>query len=66
MGTAGGIHHFRDEIQRGNPNLFFVMNADIASSFPLEAMLKAQKKTMGVGTMMSFQVEKSASVRYVT
>ena len=64
MGTAGGLHHFRDEIKRGNPELFFVLNADIASSFPLDQMLKAHRKyNNAVGTILSTQVPKDSSKR---
>ena len=40
LGTAGGLYHFRDAILKGRPDRFFVLNADVCSSFPLEAMLK--------------------------
>jgi mannose-1-phosphate guanylyltransferase len=40
LGTAGGLYHFRDAILKGKPDRFFVLNADVCSSFPLEAMLK--------------------------
>jgi len=51
LGTGGGIYHFRDEILRGNPKNIFVLNADIASSFPLNDMLdfmnsKAEQRTV--------------------
>lgn len=36
MGTAGGLYHFRDEILKGNPKRFFVIHADVCSSFPLK------------------------------
>jgi mannose-1-phosphate guanylyltransferase len=36
MGTAGGLYHFRDVILRGNPSKFFVIHADVCSSFPLK------------------------------
>ena len=39
LGTAGGMYHFRDQILGGNPELFFVMNADVCGEFPLEEML---------------------------
>ncbi|KAI8913488.1 nucleotide-diphospho-sugar transferase [Gorgonomyces haynaldii] len=64
MGTAGGLHHFRDEIMRGNPEAFFVMNADIASSFPLDQMLKAHRLKRGVATIMTYRVPKEQSLKY--
>jgi mannose-1-phosphate guanylyltransferase len=39
LGTAGGMYHFRDQILTGNPELFFVMNADVCGDFPLQEML---------------------------
>lgn len=40
LGTAGGIYHFRDQILAGNPDYFFVMNADVCGDFPLKEMLE--------------------------
>ena len=40
LGTAGGIYHFRDQIQRGNPEAFFVLNSDVCGDFPLTEMLR--------------------------
>ncbi|KAK5996484.1 putative mannose-1-phosphate guanyltransferase [Cladobotryum mycophilum] len=40
LGTAGGLYHFRDAILKGRPDRFFVLNADVCCSFPLEEMLK--------------------------
>jgi NDP-sugar pyrophosphorylase family protein len=40
LGTAGGMYHFRDQILTGNPELFFVMNADVCGDFPLQEMLE--------------------------
>ncbi|XP_042298612.1 mannose-1-phosphate guanyltransferase alpha isoform X4 [Sceloporus undulatus] len=39
LGTGGGIYHFRDQILSGNPEAFFVLNADVCSAFPLDEML---------------------------
>jgi mannose-1-phosphate guanylyltransferase len=39
LGTAGGMYHFRDQILTGNPELFFVMNADVCGDFPLQDIL---------------------------
>lgn len=39
LGTAGGMYHFRDQILMGNPELFFVMNADVCGDFSLQEML---------------------------
>ncbi|KAK5946770.1 hypothetical protein PMZ80_000913 [Knufia obscura] len=40
LGTAGGLYHFRDAILKGKPQRFFVLNADVCCSFPLNDMLK--------------------------
>ena len=39
LGTAGGLYHFRDAIMKGRPDRFFVLNADVCCSFPLQQML---------------------------
>uniref|UniRef100_A0A665UP27 Uncharacterized protein n=1 Tax=Echeneis naucrates TaxID=173247 RepID=A0A665UP27_ECHNA len=44
LGTGGGIYHFRDQIVSGNPEAFFVLNADVSSAFPLTEMLSFQKE----------------------
>eukprot|EP00128_Syssomonas_multiformis_P017306 Colp12_sorted_trinity150504_noHs@16276 len=44
LGTAGGLYHFRDQILSGNPDSFFVLHADIASSFPLNEILEFHQK----------------------
>jgi len=40
LGTAGGLHHFRDQIRAGNPDAIFVMNGDVCADFPLQEMLQ--------------------------
>jgi mannose-1-phosphate guanylyltransferase len=64
MGTAGGIHHFRDEIMRGNPDAIFVLNGDVASSFPLQEMLTAHKKTKATATVLSMHMDKKKLSQY--
>lgn len=64
MGTAGGIHHFRDEILRGNPDAFFVLNGDIACSFPLIQMLATHRQSNGLGTVLSMRERKDRVNRY--
>ncbi|KAI9105742.1 nucleotide-diphospho-sugar transferase [Phlyctochytrium arcticum] len=59
LGTGGGLFHFRDQIVRGEPDHIFVMNADIASSFPLENMLKFHETHKGAGTILGVRVERS-------
>lgn len=64
LGTGGGLYHFRDEILRGNPDYFFVLNADIACSFPLEDILKFHIAKGGAATLMGFHVESSVVHKY--
>lgn len=44
LGTGGGLYHFRDQILAGSPEAFFVLNADVCSDFPLNAMLAAHRR----------------------
>ena len=64
LGTAGGINHFMDAIQKGDPDSFFVLNGDIASSFPLKEMLSTHKKTQGTATVLSVRMDKKKLNRY--
>jgi mannose-1-phosphate guanylyltransferase len=43
LGTAGGLYHFRDQIRRGNPEAFFVLNGDVCSDFPLKQLFEFHK-----------------------
>jgi mannose-1-phosphate guanylyltransferase len=64
MGTAGGINHFRDEILRGNPDAFFVLNGDIASSFPLQSLITSFKSTNAVATVLAAPKDKKSAQKY--
>ncbi|KAJ3035165.1 hypothetical protein HDV00_004287 [Rhizophlyctis rosea] len=64
LGTGGGLYHFRDEILRGNPDQVFVLNADIASSFPLEAMLAFHRQKKAVGTLLSIRIDRAQVQKY--
>ncbi|GAA5812226.1 hypothetical protein MFLAVUS_005676 [Mucor flavus] len=64
LGTAGGIYHFRDEIIRGNPQQFFVMHVDVASTFPLNEMLAAHMKHRGLCTMLSTKIVREQANKY--
>src|SRR5437764_7990198 len=52
LGTAGGIYHFRDEIQRDRPEHVFVLNADVACAFPLTEMMKFHNTHRGLCTIL--------------
>lgn len=56
LGTAGGLYHFRDEIQKGNPEHIFVLNADVACSFPLNEMMKFHNTHRGLCTILGTKV----------
>ncbi|XP_035228411.1 mannose-1-phosphate guanyltransferase alpha-A-like isoform X2 [Stegodyphus dumicola] len=43
LGTAGGIYHFRDQIQSGDPEAFFLINGDVCGDFPLINMVQFHK-----------------------
>ncbi|KAJ3398565.1 Proteasome subunit alpha type-2 [Chytriomyces hyalinus] len=64
LGTGGGLYHFRDEILRGNPDRFFVLNADIACSFPLEGMLAFESQKNAVGILMGIKVDRKQVTKY--
>jgi len=65
MGTAGGLFHFRDQILMGNPDAFFVLNGDIASSFPLQEMLATHHKAKNaIGTILSSHMDVKKLSRY--
>ncbi|CAB4434384.1 unnamed protein product [Rhizophagus irregularis] len=64
LGTAGGIYHFRDEIQRGDPKQIFVLNADVACSFPLKEMMEFHNTHQGLCTILGTKVAREAAKRY--
>ncbi|KAI9031249.1 nucleotide-diphospho-sugar transferase [Hyaloraphidium curvatum] len=64
LGTGGGLHHFRDEVLRGNPDYVFVLHADIASSFPLSDMLEFHRSHGKPFTIMGTKVSKESVRRY--
>ena len=65
LGTAGGMHHFRDQIRAGSPDAFFVMNGDVCADFPLEDMLTFhQSKNNAVATILGTEATRQQSVNY--
>ena len=58
LGTAGGIYHFRDQILTGNPEMFFVINADVCGDFPLIDMLEFHRSrgSNACGTILATEV----------
>lgn len=62
LGTAGSIYHFRDQISSGNPEAFFVMNADICADFPLVDMVLFHKNLLASkATSSAFSSSSSSS-----
>ncbi|KAF9386798.1 Proteasome subunit alpha type-2 [Podila verticillata] len=61
LGTAGGLYHFRDEILRGNPDQVFVLHADVACTFPLNAMKKAHEGHRGLCTILGTKVPRDSA-----
>ncbi|BFZ22126.1 hypothetical protein BsWGS_25165 [Bradybaena similaris] len=66
LGTAGGIYHFRDQILTGNPEMFFVMNADVCGDFPLLDMLKFHRECgpEAYGTILGTEATRQQSLNY--
>ncbi|XP_074646644.1 mannose-1-phosphate guanylyltransferase regulatory subunit alpha-A-like isoform X2 [Tubulanus polymorphus] len=66
LGTAGGLYHFRDQILSGNPNYFFILNADVCCDFPLNEMLEFHQ-LRGNGshfTIMATEATRQQAVHY--
>lgn len=64
LGTAGGLYHFRDAILKGNPDRFFVLNADVCSSFPLGEMLKLFEEKDAEAVILGTRVPKNVATGF--
>jgi mannose-1-phosphate guanylyltransferase len=64
LGTAGGLYHFRDAILKGRPDRFFVLNADVCSSFPLEAMLNLFEEKDAEAVILGTRVSNDAASNF--
>ena len=64
LGTAGGLYHFRDAILKGNPERFFVLNADVCCSFPLNDMLKLFEEKDAEAIILGTRVSKDAATNF--
>jgi len=64
LGTAGGLYHFRDAILKGKPDRFFVLNADVCCSFPLEQMLKLFEEKDAEAVILGTRVAKDAASNF--
>jgi mannose-1-phosphate guanylyltransferase len=65
LGTAGGLYHFRDQIRRGNPEAFFVLNGDVCADFPLRQLYEFHKsKPKALVSILSTEADRTESVNY--
>ena len=64
LGTAGGLYHFRDAILKGQPDRFFVLNADVCCSFPLEQMLKLFEEKNAEALILGTRVSNDAASNF--
>lgn len=65
LGTAGGLHHFRDQIRAGSPDAFLVMNGDVCADFPLKQMLEFHSLQAGaVATVLGTEATRQQSLNY--
>ncbi|GAB7349442.1 hypothetical protein MBLNU459_g8548t1 [Dothideomycetes sp. NU459] len=64
LGTAGGLYHFRDAILKGKPDRFFVLNADVCCSFPLNEMLKLQDEKDAEAIILGTRVSNDAASNF--
>ena len=44
LGTGGGLYHFRDQIQAGNPEAIIVIHSDVFCVPPLSDMLACYRE----------------------
>ncbi|TKA71918.1 hypothetical protein B0A49_03772 [Cryomyces minteri] len=64
LGTAGGLYHFRDAILKGRPDRFFVLNADVCCSFPLNEMLKMFEEKDAEAVILGTRVSNEAATNF--
>ncbi|ERE86572.1 striated muscle-specific serine/threonine-protein kinase [Cricetulus griseus] len=64
LGTGGGLYHFRDQILAGAPEAFFVLNADVCSDFPLNAMLDAHRRQRHPFLLLGTTANRTQSLNY--
>ncbi|KAH8684869.1 putative mannose-1-phosphate guanyltransferase [Tricladium varicosporioides] len=64
LGTAGGLYHFRDAILKGRPERFFVLNADVCCSFPLNEMLHLFESKDAEAVILGTRVSEDAATNF--
>lgn len=67
LGTGGGLYHFRDQIQRGEPDAIIFMHMDVCCTFPLADLLKFHRQQQRlhdgkvIGSILGTRVPKEAA-----
>ncbi|KAF0714245.1 Aste57867_3960 [Aphanomyces stellatus] len=56
LGTGGGLRFFRDDIEHGRPDVFFVLHFDICCSFPLVDMFHHHMRAQAFVTVLGKRV----------
>lgn len=65
LGTAGGLHHFRDQIRSGCPDGFFVLNGDVCADFPLNQMMDFHLNSVPAAlTVLATEATRQQSLNY--
>ncbi|KAI9805953.1 MAG: hypothetical protein M1825_000567 [Sarcosagium campestre] len=64
LGTAGGLYHFRDAILKGKPERFFVLNADVCCSFPLNDMINLFEEKDAEAVILGTRVSNEAASNF--
>ncbi|KAH7982373.1 hypothetical protein HPB52_004287 [Rhipicephalus sanguineus] len=66
LGTAGGIHHFRDQIRRGDPEAFLLIHGDVCGHFPLSEMLEFHRSLpkSNLVTVLATEATRQQSLSY--
>ena len=64
LGTAGGLYHFRDAILKGKPERFFVLNADVCCSFPLNEMIQLFEQKSAEAVILGTRVSNDAASNF--
>lgn len=64
LGTAGGLYHFRDAILKNRPDRFFVLNADVCCSFPLNDMLSLFEAKQAEAVILGTRVGHEAATNF--
>lgn len=64
LGTAGGLYHFRDVILKGGLERFFVLNADVCCSFPLNEMLRLFEEKDAEAVILGTRVSNDAATNF--